>query len=430
MKEDVWLTGIGVISSIGHSKEAFWNHALAGTSGAVRLDWPLLALNQCNSQIGAPIRGFDPIAHQIDPRDVSLLDRCSQYALAAAQQAVADAGFEIVDLNPRKRLKGIKDMDPYRLAVAIGSGIGGLTTNVDALITWHTEHRRAACNRYALPMLIPNAPAAQVAIKLQARGEARVATTACAAGTMSIGDGFRLIRDGEADVVLCGGAESLLDDPNIFGMMGFDLLKTMSKRNEAPEKASRPFDKDRDGFVLSEGAGVVVLERAGFAQARGARAYAKILSYASNCDAHSMMQIDGEGEAIERMMQKALQQAGLGLNDVDYINAHGTSTHLNDKVESLVFRRLFGSHMDSLPVSSTKSMTGHAIAASGALEAIATALTIKHDIIPPTINLETLDPECNIDCVPNQARPTRVEVAMSNSYGFGGHNACLVMGKV
>lgn len=429
MQEAVWMTGVGLVSSIGIGKDAFWSAALEGRSGACKLEWPLLDLGQTNTRIGAPVKGFEPQAHAIPQKDVSLLDMASQYALAAAREALLDAGFELSLVNPKRHQYAVAGIDPARFGVVMGSGIGGLTTLVDTLITWHDTHRRAACNRYGLPMLIPNAPAAQVAIRYSAQGEVKSVSTACAAGTMSIGDAFRLIRSGEADMVLCGGAESLLNDPEVLGLMGFDLLKTMSVRNDAPERASRPFDKDRDGFVLSEGAGVIVLEREGFARARGARAYAQVLSYASNCDAHNMMQIDPDGHAIEAMMRQALQRAGLQPTDLGYLNVHGTSTQLNDRVESLVLQRLLGD-ATRLPVSSTKSMTGHAIAASGAFEAIATGLSLYHGKLHPTINYETPDPACPIDCVPNQARTVPISVAMSSSYGFGGHNAGLVLARV
>lgn len=430
MGHDVWITGVGLVTSIGIGRDAFWTHALAGQSGAIKLSWPVLELGQCNTRIGAPVVGFDPVAHNIPAKDVNLLDACSQYALAASYEALIDAGFEIEMLDRKKGHHGVKGLDPRRFAVAIGSGIGGLTTLVDSLVPWHTTRQRIKCNRYGLPMLIPNAASAQVAIRYQALGEVRAVATACAAGTMSVGDAFRLIQSGEADVVLCGGTESLLNDPEIFGLMGFDLLKTMSRRNDDPTRASRPFDKERDGFVLSEGAGILVLERADFARARGAQAYAKVLAYASNCDAHSMMQIDPEGLAIERVVTDVMARAQLTPKDIQYINPHGTSTPLNDRVESQVFRRVFGVHADGLAVSSTKSMTGHAIAASGAIEVIATALTLKHGKIHPTINYEVPDPDCTLDYVPNQARAVAVEHALSTSYGFGGHNACIALGKV
>lgn len=430
MREDVWITGIGIISSIGLGREAFWSAGIEGRSGGRLLTHPLLDLGQCVTRVGAPVMGFDPVAWKIPEKDRNLLDITTQYALAATWEALTDAGFQLPVLNPKKGVYRVEGVDPERLSVCIGTGIGGLKTMVESLVTWHDTRRRSACNRYALPMLIPNAPAAQVAIRFQAQGECQAQATACAAGAMSIGDGFRLIQSGDADVVICGGAEGVLSEPETYGLMGFDLLKTMSRRNESPATASRPFDATRDGFVLSEGAGVVVLERADHARARSARAHARLLGYASTCDAHSMMQIDEAGVSIERMVRRVLSQAGVERDALGYINAHGTSTALNDRVEAQVFRRVFESHLDSLPVSSTKSMTGHAIAASGAIEVGATAMMLARGILLPTINYGQPDPACALDCIPNAAREAQVQTALSCSYGFGGHNAAVVLGRV
>jgi len=430
MTEEIWITGIGLVTSIGIGRESFWSAACAGTSGTVRLADPLFEMEQIRCQIGAPIKGFDPIARGIPAKEVKLLDLVTQYSLAAAREAVLDAGFAIDDVNPRKGLQRLLEVDSERLAAIIGSGIGGISSMVEGALNWHTTRRRSSLNRYNLPMVIPNAPAASIAIRYQAKAECKAISTACAAGTMALGDGARLIEAGEADVVLAGGADAVLPAPELYGLLGFDLLRTMSKRNDDPQRASRPFDRDRDGFVLADGAAVLVLERAAHAKARGATAYAQIAGYGCTCDATSMMQLEQTGGQIERAMRKALSSASLETTDIDYINAHGTSTLQNDRVESQVIQRTFGRHAESLFVTSTKSMTGHSIGASGAIEAAATALTIRHGVIPPTINLEHPDPECTLNYLPHGQEAHAVHTALSNSYGFGGHNACLVLQRV
>ena len=277
-------------------------------------------------------------------------------------------------------------------------------------------------------MLIPNAIAANVAIWSGAKGECKSVSTACSAGTMAVGDAFRLLRDGEADVAICGGAEAPLSDPVLFGFLGFDLLRVMSSRNDDPAHACRPFDFHRDGFVLGEGAGMLVLEREETAKKRGAEPYAILSGYGVSCDAYGMVQLDPEGKQIERAMRNALSASGVAASDIGYVNAHGTATKWNDSVESACIEKVFGEHAKkSLMVSSIKAHTGHAIAASGALEVIATALALDSGIIPPTLNLTTRDPACALDYVPNEARRTQVRAAMSNSFAFGGHNACLVL---
>jgi len=430
MGKDIWITGVGAVSSIGIGRDGLWEAAVAGRSGAILLEHPILETDQLSTRIGAPVRGFDPVAHHIPAKDLPILDITAQYALAAAYDAILDAGFQIDVVNARKGLQGIQGVVPERCGVVIGTVIGGVASMVDSLVTWHDSRRKAACKRYSLPMVIPNAPAAQVAMRFQARAECKGVVTACAAGTMAIGDAYRLLRDDEADLVVCGGVEGMLSDPELYAMVGFDLLKTMSRRNDDPKHASRPFDRQRDGFVLSEGAGILVLEREDHARARGARPYARIASYAASCDAASILQIDAEGREIERMIRTAVARAGLSLESIDYVNAHGTSTVLNDRVEAQVLQRVFDSSLDRLAVSATKSMTGHAVAASGAIEAILTALTLDRGIIPPTINFHEPDPECRLHLVPNHAEIRAVQTAITNSFGFGGHNACLVLTRV
>ncbi len=425
-EERVVITGIGVVSAIGLTRDSFWRGCLEGRSGVVRLESPWVVETGLATRIAAPVRGFDPVQAGVPAKQVSLLDRTAHFALAAAHEALTDAGFTL-DPNPETRdtlrLRGI---DPYRVATVVGTGIGGLTTIEISHGAWRETRSKNAVKRYSLPMLIPNAAAGQVAIRFGAKGESKAVCTACTAGTMAIGDAWRLIRSGEADVAIAGGAEGCVDDEDAYGLMGFERLKTLSTRNDEPEKASRPFDRERDGFVLGEGAGIVILEREGHARARGVRAYASIAGYASNCDASSMMQPDETGETIVALAKAALFTAGLHAADVRHVSAHATSTVLNDKTEAKALRLLLGGRSDDVPVTGLKSMTGHAIGASGSLETAAAALSIREGILTPTINYEHPDPECEIDVV---AKPRHLEpqVVLKMSYGFGGHNACLVL---
>ena len=423
----VVITGIGVVSSIGKTREAFWESCLAGRSGAVRLDNPWVIETDLATKIGAPIRDFDPVAAGVPSREVSILDRTTWFALAAGHEALVDAGFR---LPPRSEVAGryaVDGVDPSRLAVVVGTGIGGLTTFENAHTTWLEARSKTPAKRYSLVMLIPNAASGQLAIRFGAQGECKTIVTACAAGTMAIGDAWRLLSSGEADVVLAGGVEGAAGDPDAFALLGFDRLKTLSTRNDAPERASRPFDRDRDGFVLGEGAGFVVLERASHARARGAVPYAAITGYASSADAMSMMQLDESGRSIVRLGTRALESAGRTPQDVDHVSAHGTSTVQNDRVEAKAFRMLFGAGADRVSVTAVKSMTGHAIGASGALEVGALAMGLRGGVLTPTINYENRDPECDLDVVANQPRKDRPRLALKFSYGFGGHNACLVI---
>lgn len=425
--ERVLVTGIGVVSSIGKTRDAFWEGCLAGRSGGVRLDNPWVVDTDIATKIAAPVLGFDPVAAGVPPREVSILDRTTWFALAASHEALLDAGLE---LTPRAEIKGryaIGGVDRDRVATIFGTGIGGLTTWETAHASWREARYRSSLKRYALVMLIPNAAAGQVAIRFGARGESKMITTACAAGTMALGDAWRLLANGEADVAIAGGAEGVAGDVDAFAILGFDRLKTLSTRNDDPARASRPFDRDRDGFVLGEGAATLVLERESHARARGVRGYAAIVGYASNADAESMMQLDESGERIVALGRAALASAGRDPADVAHISAHGTSTVQNDRTEARAFHALFGPRIDRVPVTSLKSMTGHAIGASGALEMAALALGLRHGVLTPTINYERPDPECDLDIVANQPREARPPLTLKFSYGFGGHNACLVV---
>ncbi len=410
------ITGIGVVSPLGCSRKRFWDACLAGRSGVRRLDTPWVTQTGLSSQIAATIDDFDPQAAGIEPRQKRVLDRTTMFALGAAAEAVQDAGL----LAPN-------GLDPTRLATVVGSGIGGITSLEISHALWRATRSKTSVKRFSLPMLIPNAPAGEVAIRFGARGECKALSTACAAGTMAIGDAWRILASGEADVVLAGGVEGAASDEDAYSLLGFERLNTLSRRNDEPQRASRPFDRDRDGFVFGEGAAILVLEREEHARARGARTYAVIAGYASNCDAHSMLQLDETGESVVALIRAALVSARVAPGDVDYISAHGTSTVQNDRTEAKALRLMFGDRCDDLPVTALKSMTGHAIAGSGPMETAAAALALYHGVLPPTINYETPDPECPVRVVANQAWERQANVCLKLSYGFGGHNACLVL---
>lgn len=427
MNPRVVITGVGVVSALGCSARRFFDACLEGRSGVIALDSPWVTETGLSTRIAAVVREFDAAAAGIDAKLEAVVDRTTAFALAASGEALRDARLP---LEPHPTERGrlvVGGIDPYRLATVIGSGIGGITTLEVSHGAWRENRSKNAVKRYSLPMLIPNAPAGQVAIRFGARGECKAVCTACAAGTMAIGDAWRILTRGEADVVIAGGAEGVAGDADAYSLMGFDRLRTLSTRNDEPQKASRPFDRLRDGFVLGEGAGVVVLEREEHARARGAPAYAAIGGYATNCDAHSMMQLDDSGETIVALIRAALASAGLAPGDVGYVSAHGTSTPLNDRVECKALRLVCGEHTDSVAVTGLKSMTGHAIAASGPMETVAAALSIREGVMTPTINYEVPDPDCDVDVVANVPRRAPVNACLKLSYGFGGHNACLVL---
>jgi 3-oxoacyl-[acyl-carrier-protein] synthase II len=415
MASRVVVTGIGVVSPIGTSREEFWRSCLAGRSGTRRLESPWVTETGLDTRIAATIEGYDGAAAGVESKVERVVDRTTLFVLGAAREALEDAHL----LN--------NGVDPTRLGTVIGSGIGGITSLEVSHAMWRERRSREPIKRYSLPMLIPNAPAGQVAIRFGARAECKAISTACAAGTMAIGDAWRMLQLGEADVVLAGGAEGAANDEDAYALLGFDRLRTLSTRNDEPERASRPFDKGRDGFVLGEGAAVLVLEREEHARARGQTIYAAVSGYATNCDAHSMMQLDESGTSIERLILAALRSADLPKEAVDYVSAHGTSTVPNDRTEAKVLRSIFGDRCDDIPVTALKSMTGHCIAASGPMETAAAVLSIQRGLLTPTINYDEPDPECPVDVVANRPRERRADVCLKLSYGFGGHNACLVL---
>jgi len=407
-KRRVVITGVGVISPVGNDAQTFWASLLAGKSGIGPVTH--FDASEFPTRIAGEVKDFDPSAF-MDKKDVKRTDRFVQFAIAATKMALEDA-----------RLK-IEEQDPERVGVYIGSGIGGLAT-------WEDQHRvllekgPRRVSPFLIPMMIANMAAGQVSIHFGLKGPNSAPITACATGTHAIGDAFKIIQRGEADVMVAGGTEATIR-PLAFA--GFCAAKAMSTRNDEPEKASRPFDKDRDGFVMGEGAGVLILEELEHAKRRGAPIIAEVIGYGMSADAFHLTQPDPDGDGAKRAMLAAIRDAGIRPEEVDYINAHGTSTELNDKVETQAIKAAFGEHAYKLAVSSTKSMTGHMLGAAGAVEAIATALALRDQILPPTINYETPDPACDLDYVPNEARRAPVRVALSNSFGFGGHNATIAL---
>jgi 3-oxoacyl-[acyl-carrier-protein] synthase II len=402
----VVLTGLGALTPLGNTTDEFWSALKQGKSGI----GPITRFDATGypTRIAGEVRNFDE-ARYVDKKEARRLDPYLKYALATSVMAVEDAA-----LDPAR-------IDAARFGVCIGSGIGGITT----LIEGEDARREKGPDRvspFVVPMLIINMAAGLVSMRFGAKGPNSSVVTACATGNHAIGDAFKIIERGDADVMIAGGAEAMIVPLTI---AGFCSMKAMSTRNDEPEKASRPFDAGRDGFVCGEGAGVVVLEALEHAVRRDARIYAEIVGYGMTGDAHHMTAPDPDGDGATRAMQLALADGGVELSAVGYINAHGTSTPYNDKFETIAIKRVFGDHARRLAVSSTKSMTGHLLGAAGGVEAVATALAIHHGLLPPTINYETPDPDCDLDYVPNQARKVDVEYALSNAFGFGGTNATL-----
>ncbi len=403
----VVVTGLGIVCPLGTGVEKVWNSACEGRSGIreiTRFDATGFPV-----RIAGEVPDFDPSGY-IEKKELKKMDLFIQYAMTASLMAVKDAGLQITE-----------DI-AERVGVYIGAGIGGLP----AIEHWYDVLREKGPERitpFFIPMVIINLASGQVSIKIGAKGPNSCAVTACATGTHSIGDAFRLIQRGEADCMIAGGAESTITPLCI---AGFNAMKALSRRNDSPQKASRPFERNRDGFVVGEGAGVVVLEELEFAKRRGARIYAEVVGYAMNSDAYHMTAPSPDGEGAVRCMELALKDAGIPPEDVDYINAHGTSTYYNDLYETIAIKKVFGDHARKVLVSSTKGMTGHLLGAAGGIEAVFTVLTISRGVVPPTINYEEPDPECDLDYVPNTAREKDVRSALSNSFGFGGTNSVLV----
>ena len=408
MKRRVVVTGIGLVSALGVGTEATWEGLCAGRSGVApitKFDAAAFA-----ARIAAEVKGFDPLQY-VDKKDVKKMDTFIHYAIAASQFAAADAGLVI---GPE---------DAARIGVFIASGIGGFGTierEHQALL----EGGPRKISPFFIPAAIINLAAGQVSIRLGAKGPNLATATACAASAHAVGEAFEIVARGAADAMIAGGSEAAITP---MGVGGFAAMRALSTRNDEPERASRPFDKDRDGFVIGEGAGILVIEELEHARRRGARVYAEVVGYGATADAFHITAPSEDGDGAVRVMAMALDAAGVGPDQVQYINAHGTSTPFNDKLESLAIRTLFGEHAGRIGVSSTKSMTGHTLGAAGGIEAGITALAVYHQTMPPTINQDTPDPDCTLDYVPWTARTAPITYAMSNSFGFGGTNAALLL---
>jgi 3-oxoacyl-[acyl-carrier-protein] synthase II len=403
----VVVTGLGVVASLGHDVESFWSGLLAGRSGVGRITH--FDPSEFASQIGAEVRDWDATRH-MDPKEARRNDRYTHFGFAAAGQAIRDSGLDM------------SREDGDRVGVIIGSGIGGMQTyETQIKVLFDRGPRRVS--PFTIPALIINMCSGLVAIEYGARGPNFGVVSACASGTHALGEAAQAIRRGEADVMIAGGSEAPITP---FACASFCAMKAMSVRNDAPQKASRPFDKNRDGFVIGEGAGILVLESLEHARARGARVYCELNGYAATCDAFHITQPDPEGKGLSLAMRRALASGGTAPTEVDYINAHGTSTPYNDRFETLAIKKVFGEHARKLAVSSTKSMTGHLLGAAGGIESVICVKAIETGRIPPTINIEEPDPDCDLDYVPDVARTAPVRTVLSNNLGFGGQNAAIV----
>jgi len=410
----VVITGVGAITPLALTMAETWQGLLAGRSGI----GPITQFDAgaMPSRIAGEIKGFDP-GKYMNPKEARRIARCSQLAIAAMQETLADAGL------PEK----FDDAQGERTGIVLGTAVGGLERASAEIEAFHTHKQPGKVGPFAGTSILPNMPAHHVSYAIHALGPNTTICTACATGTQTVGEGAELIRRHKADVMICGGVDSLVQD---FAIAGFCAMRALSTRNDCPQEASRPFDKERDGFILSDGCALLALESLPHARARGARIYAEVLGQASSSDAYHVAAPDPTAAGAVRAMRWALEDARVNPDEVDYINAHGTSTPLNDSGETLAIKKLFGDRAYQIPISSTKSMIGHSMGAAGAIEAIVCALTLHHGVIHPTINYRTPDPECDLDYVPNTAREQRAHVALSNSFGLGGQNACLVLGAV
>lgn len=409
-RKRVVVTGLGAITPIGNHLAEYWDGLSSGRNGIGPITLFDASRHEC--RIAGEVKGFDPHDY-LDRKDAKRMDRFAQFAIAASKQAIADAEFAINDLNAEQ------------VGIIIGTGIGGLKVLEDQQEIYLTRGPDR-CSPFMIPMMIANMAAGLTAIHTGAKGPNSSTVTACAAGSNAVGDAFRLIQSGYAQAMICGGTEAAVTPLSV---AGFAAARALSTRNESPESASRPFDRDRDGFVMGEGSGILLLEELEHALSRNARIYAEIVGYGMTCDAYHMTAPVPGGAGATRAIQLALKDAGLSPDQVDYINAHGTSTPANDKTETAAIKTALGARANQVAVSSTKSMTGHLLGGSGGIEAVATVMAIANDRIPPTINLTNPDPECDLDYVPHQSRSQVINVALSNSFGFGGHNVTLAFKK-
>ena len=406
----VVVTGVGAVTPIGNTPAEYWEGLLSGRNGIGPIS--LFDASQHKCRIAGEVKGFDPQQY-LDGKEIKRMDRFAQFAVAASMQALADAQFTINELNAEQ------------VGVIIGSGVGGIKVLEDQQTIYLTKGPDR-CSPFMVPMMISNMAAGLAAIHTGAKGPNSCPVTACAAGSNAVGDAFRLIQRGFAQAMICGGAEAAVTPLSV---AGFASARALSTRNDDPAHASRPFDRDRDGFVMGEGSGILLLEELEHAKSRGARIYAEIVGYGLTCDAYHMTSPAPAGEGAARAMQLALKDANLNPDQISYVNAHGTSTAANDVNETAAIKTALGEAAYKIAISSTKSMTGHLLGGSGGIEAVATVLAIANDSIPPTINLDNPDPECDLDYVPHSSRAQKVEVALSNSFGFGGHNVTLAFKK-
>ena len=407
MSRRVVITGIGLVSPVGIGTDETWQALKEGRSGIARIQSFDPSTFAC--QIAGEVKGFDPGTY-IEKKEIKKMGRFIQFAIAATEFALASSGFKVS-----------KD-DEERVGVYIGSGIGGFDV-IEREYKTYLDHGPRRISPFFIPATIINLASGYVSIRTGAKGPNSAVATACTTGAHAIGDSFRLIQHGDADVMICGGAEACITP---MGIGGFGAMRALSTRNDAPERACRPWDKDRDGFIVGEGAGVLILEELETARRRGAHVIAEVVGYGMSSDAHHVSSPPEDGEGAYRVMRNAIRDAKLQPQDIDYVNAHGTSTELGDRAETMAMKRCFGDHAHKMAVSSTKSMTGHLLGGAGGLEAGITALAIRDQLAPPTTNYETPDPDCDLDYVPNQARPMYIEHALSNSFGFGGTNGALV----
>ena len=411
MEKRVVVTGLGVVTPNGNDVASFWKSMKDGKSGAAKIT--SFDASAFDSKIAAEVKNFEPMNFGLTKKEAHRMEKFVQFAVASSFQAINDSGLDLEKVNKE------------RVGVIVGSGIGSLRIIEDQ----HSVYLKGGPSRltpFLIPSLIVNEAAGHIAIKYGFLGPNICVTTACASGSHAIGDAIRIIQRGDADVMITGGTESAITHLSVGG---FCALKALSLRNDQPEKASRPFERDRDGFVIAEGSGIVVLESLEHAQARGARIYAEAAGFGMSCDAYHITAPDPEGNGASLSMKWAIKDAKINPEDIDYINAHGTSTELNDKIETMAIKKALGSHAKKVMVSSTKSMTGHLLGAAGGVEFAVCCLAIKDSVIPPTINYQNPDPNCDLDYVPNIARQAKIEVAASNSLGFGGHNATLIVKK-
>jgi 3-oxoacyl-[acyl-carrier-protein] synthase II len=411
MKKRVVVTGIGAITPLGNDIHSSWENIKNGVSGIAPIN--RINVDKLNVKIGGEVKDFAPEEY-MDIKEARRMGRFTQFAVAASKMAVKDAGVQIGE-----------NVDPERVGVWIGSGIGGLGEFEEQHIRFLEKGPRRV-NPFIIPMFIPDMASGRVSIELGAKGINNCSVTACASGANSIGDAFRVIQNGDVDMMISGGTEAAITEMTISGFTNMTALST----NPDPNTASRPFDKNRDGFVIAEGSGIVILEELEHAKARNAKIYGELIGYGATGDAHHITTPAPDGEGGQRAMKLAISDAGISPEQVDYINAHGTSTHYNDLNETKAIKEVFGEHAYHLSVSSTKSMTGHMLGAAGAIEAVFSLLAIKEGIVPPTINYETPDEELDLDFVANVAKAANVNVVLSNSFGFGGHNATLIFKKL